>query len=597
MFRHAASLLCVAALLPAAAYPQSDELVRRYETESIVGWRAPATAAEPVKVRLIGFNDFHGSLETTARVTGAGGTRPLGGAAVLASYVRDARLWNPKRTLLLVAGDAIGASAPPSALLREEPTMAFLNQLADGDCPRLKRAPATDAPPVTRCRVVATVGNHEFDRGSAELERLLYGGAAPDAKGRKWPGMKIPYVAANLVQRDGQKPFLPRSTIVDLDGVRVGVIGAVTADTAALVPAQRIATLQFLPEAGPINAEVARLKAAGTHAIVLLIHEGLQGPNGPQPAILAYEDTVGRLRDVLKDVDPGIDVVVSGHSHKITNLLLPTKGGRPMLVTQARSHGTSYSEIELTIDRAATHDAVVAKAARILTPWADRPPGLDPDRGVARIVAAAVKETAPIQSRVIGNAAVPLTRAETPSGESVLGNLVADAQREAAGTEIAFMNRDGIRRDIDAGEITWGEIRTAQPFGNTIVKLTMTGEQILRLLEQQWSGPHAETPYLLRVSGLRYTYDLSRAPGRRVVEITTGDGQPLDPQRRYTVAANDFLVGGGDYFSAFAESLDGRPAVLDIEALEGYVKRHGGTVKPELDGRVRRLDVHSGISK
>jgi 5'-nucleotidase len=593
MFRTAAAcLLSTAVLLPVAAYPQTDELVRRAETETIVGWRAPASAADPVKVRLIGFNDFHGSLETTASLSGAGGTRPVGGAAVLASYVRDARLWNPKRTLVLVAGDAIGASAPPSALLREEPTMAFLNELADGACPRLTRDWTKSAGPIeTRCRVVATVGNHEFDRGADELERLLYGGRAPDAKGRPWPGMKIPYVAANLVRRDGQKPFLPPSAIVDLDGVRIGVIGAVTADTAALVPAQRIAALQFLPEAGPVNAEVARLKAAGVHAIVLVIHEGLQAPTGPQTAMLGYADTTGRLRDVLKDLDPGIDVVVSAHSHKFTNLLLPTKGGKPMLVTQARSHGTSYSEIELTIDRAATRDAVVAKAARILTPWADRPPGLDPDRGVARIVNAAVKETAPIQSRVVGATAVPLTRAETPSGESVFGNLVADAQREATGAEIAFMNRDGIRRDIDAGEITWGEIRTAQPFGNTIMKLTMSGEQILRLLEQQWSGPHAETPYLLRVSGLRYTYDLTRPPGRRVVEIETADGLPLDPRRRYTVAANDFIVGGGDYFSAFAESLDAKPAVLDIEALEGYVKRHGGTVKPELDGRVRRLDV------
>jgi 5'-nucleotidase len=583
-------------LAPSLAFAQADDLTRRYQTESIVGWRAPTSAAEPVKIRLLAFNDFHGHLQTKAQVEGAGGPRPMGGAAVLAAHLDDARMWNPKRTLLLVAGDSIGASPPVSGVLRDEPTMEFLNLLADGDCPRLTRdwpKASTAAPAVTRCRVVATVGNHEFDKGSDELERLLYGGAHPDGKvlGREWKGMRIPFVASNVVRRDGQVPFLPASVIVDLDGVKVGVIGSVTATTAALVPAQRIASLQFLPEVQPINAEVARLKAAGVHAIVLMIHEGLQTPTTPQSALLAFGETTGRLRDVLRELDAGIDVVVTGHSHRLTNVLLPSKDGRPMTVTQARNAGTAYSEIDLTIDLAATSNHVLAKGARVLTPWADRPPGSNPNRRVEKLVEAATKAVAPIEARKIGTAAVALTRAESPSGESVFGNLVADAQRAAVGTELAFMNRDGIRADIDAGELTWGELVSAQPFGNTVMKLTMTGEQILRLLEQQWSGPHAEQPYLLRASGLRYTYDLRRPPFRRVVDTTTDDGLPLDPKRRYSVAANDFIVGGGDFFSVFAEAPDATPAILDVEALEKYVQAQGGTVKPELDGRVRRLDV------
>jgi 5'-nucleotidase len=588
------ALLAGLALLPALAFAQADELTRRYQTESIVGWRAPASAADPVKVRLIAFNDFHGNLPTRARAEGAGGPRPMGGAAVLAAYVDEARLWNPKRTLVLVAGDSIGASPPVSGVLRDEPTMEFLNLLADGDCPRLTRDwPRTPAPATTACRVVSTVGNHEFDKGADELERLLYGGKHPDGKvlGRDWKGMRIPFVASNVVRRDGQAPFLPPSVIVDLDGVKIGVIGSVTASTAALVPPQRIASLQFLPEAPPINAEVARLKAAGVHAIVLLIHEGLQTPTTPQSALLSFDETTGRLRDVLRELDPGIDVVVTGHSHRLTNVLLPARDGRPMLVTQARSGGTAYGEIELMIDRGATTNAVVAKAARILTPWADRPPGSSPARRVEKLVEKALEVTAPIEARKVGTAAAALTRAESPSGESVFGNLVADAQRAVVGTDIAFMNRDGIRADIDAGELTWGELRSAQPFGNTVMKLTLTGEQILRLLEQQWSGPHAGNPYLLRPSGLRYTYDLRRPPFQRVVDSETADGLPLDPKRRYTVAANDFIVAGGDFFSVFAEAPDATPVMLDVEALEKYVEAQGGTVKPELDGRVRRLDA------
>lgn len=588
-----AALAAALALQPQHASAQADELTRRYQTESIVGWRAPVSAADPVKVRLLGINDFHGNLQTRAQAEGAGGPRPMGGAAVLAAYIDDARMWNPKRTLLLVAGDSIGASPPVSGVLRDEPTMEFLNLLANGDCPRLTREwPKTPAAATTRCRVVATVGNHEFDKGADELERLLYGGSHPDGKvlGREWKGMRIPFVASNVVRRDGQAPFLPASLIVDLDGVKVGVIGSVTATTAALVPPQRIASLQFLPEAGPINAEVARLKAAGAHAIVLMVHEGLQAPVTPQSALLSYDETSGQLRDVLRQLDPGIDVVVSAHSHRLTNVLLPQRDGRPMLVTQARSAGVAYSEIDLTIDRAATADAVVAKAARILTPWADRPPGSNPHRKVEKLVAAATKATAPIESRRIGTAAVALTRAETPSGESVFGNLVADAQRAVLDTDLAFMNRDGIRADVDAGELTWGELRSAQPFGNTVMRLTLSGEQILRLLEQQWSGPHAERPYLLRVAGLRYSYDLRRPPFQRVVDTTTGDGLPLDPKRRYSVAANDFIVGGGDFFTVFAEAPDAKPVMLDVEALEKYVAAQGGTVRPALDQRVQRRD-------
>jgi 5'-nucleotidase len=591
----ATALLALATLLlPVRAPAQVDDLARRAQSEATVGWRAPASGQDPVKIRLLAFNDFHGNLRTRAKVEDPMGARPMGGAAVLAAHLNEARLWNPKRTLLIVGGDSIGASRPESALLREEPTMEFLNMLADGDCPRLTRAwAAQPAPVVTRCRAISTVGNHEFDKGTAELERLLYGGKHPDGRvlGRDWAGMRIPFVASNVVRRDGQKPLLPASAIVELDGVRVGVIGSVTMSTAALVPPQRIADVQFLPEVAPINAEIARLKAAGIQAIVLVVHEGLQSPTMPQSATLGWDEVDGRLEEVLRGLEPGVDVVVSGHSHRLTNLLLPTRGGPPMLVTQARSAGVSYTEIDLTVDRGATANAVLAKQARVLTTWADRPPGSNPDRGVARLVAKAEKVTAPIEARRVGATSVPLTRTETPSGESVFGNLVADAQRAVAGTDLAFMNRDGIRADLDAGELTVGELLSAQPFGNTVMRLTLTGEQVLRLLEQQWSGPHAGRPYLLRASGLRYVYDLRRPAGQRVVAAETSDGLPLDPRRRYTVAANDFVANGGDFFSVFAEAGDAQPVILDVEALEQYVKAQGGTVSPALDGRVRRLDA------
>lgn len=592
-FAAALALCALAGVHAAPARAQgADEIERRLAAQAEVTWRSSDSPADPVKVRLVGINDFHGNLQTRARAESATGSRPMGGAAVLKAWIDDERDQDPKRTLVLVGGDSIGASPPVSGLLRDEPTMAFLNSLAAGKCPALGAEWATRASPVaTQCRIVATLGNHEFDKGDAELERLLYGGRHPDGPvlGAEWRGVRVPFVAANVVKRDGQRQFLPGSVVVDLAGVKVGVIGAVTLDTSALVPPHRIAAMQFLPEAPRVNAEIAKLKAQGVNTIVLAIHEGLQSPVTPQPALLAYSEVTGRLAEVLRALDPGIDVVVSAHSHKFTNLMLPGRDGRPILVTQARQYGVGLSEIDLTIDRASGR--VASFASRILTPWADAGPGLKPDKATQKLVAAATKITEARENRGVGTAAFALPRAENADGESLLGNLVADAQRAAAGTEFAFVNKGGIRNDLDAGPITWGELLGVQPFGNGLLRMTLTGEQILRLLEQQWSGPHAETPYLLRPSGLAYVYDLRRPRGSRVVDTRDSQGLPLDPARRYTVVANDFLYGGGDHFSVFAEGLDVQPAGLDVDALEKYVAAAGRPIEARFEGRVKRVDA------
>jgi 5'-nucleotidase len=592
MRRLRAAILPLGLALLAAGTPlhaqQGGEIRARRDGAADVSWRSPASPEATVSVRILGVNDLHGQLEQHLRAPAAGFSRPLGGAAVLAAYLARERAEHPRRTLTLLAGDAIGASAAVSGLLRDEPTMAVLNELADGDCPRLTRDWAAGAAPVlTRCHVIATVGNHEFDRGTAELERLLFGGRHADGAllGHDWTGMRIPYVAANVVRRDGQRPLLPAAVIVDLDGVRIGVVGAVTAETAALVVPERIRDLQFLAEAEPINAAVAALRARGVNAIVLLIHEGLEAPLTPQPAPVATDELRGRLAAVLRGLDGGIDVVVAGHTHKPNNLLVPLRDGSIALVTQARSYGTAYSSIDLTLDLRT--GAVVAKSARIVTTWADEGPGLDPARGVARLVAKAARATAAVVNRPIGSAAAAIRRGEPTDPESALGDFVADAQRAIAGTELAFMNAAGLRNDIEEGPITFGTLYDVHPFGNTLIRLTLTGEQVLRLLEQQWSGPYAEVPRFLRVAGLRYVYDLGQPAGRRVVAADDAAGEPLEPARRYSVVANDFIVGGGDHYAVLAEGAGATPLISDVAALEAYIRRAPGPVKAGLDGRVR----------
>lgn len=579
------------ALLASGAPPHAqdrDEIRARRDGEADVAWRAAKSPEVTVSVRILGINDLHGQLEQHLQARSADAHRPIGGAAVLAAYLELERSDHPGRTLTLIAGDSIGASAIVSGLLRDEPTMAILNELADGECPTLTRAWATTAAPATtRCHVVATVGNHEFDRGSAELERLLYGGKHPEGPvlGRDWPGSRIPYVAANVVRRDGQRPLLPSSVIVDLAGVRIGVVGAVTAETPALVVPERIKDLQFLPEAAPINAAVAALRARGVRTVVLVIHEGLQAPLAPAPAPLAPDEIHGRLAEVLRGLDGGVDVVIAGHTHKPNNLLVPLRDGTLALVTQARSYGTAYSSIDLLLD--ARTGAVAAKSARIVTTWGDEGPGHEPARAVRRIVERAAKATAVIGGRLIGTAETALRRGEPSDPESALGDFVADAQRAVAGTDFAFMNAAGIRNDLEAGPITFAMLFDVHPFGNTLLRLSLTGEQVLRLLEQQWSGPNAETPRFLRVSGLRYVYDLGQPAGRRVVAADDARGESLDPARRYSVVANDFIVGGGDHYSVLAEGTGATPLMTDIAALETYLRRAAGPVQAKLDGRAR----------
>ncbi len=590
--RPRASLLSLGVALLLAAAPlaaqQRDELRERRDGAADVGWRAVKSPETTVSVRILGVNDLHGQLERHLKAHGEDLSRPIGGAAVLAAYLEAERADHPGRTLTLFAGDSIGASAIVSGLLRDEPTMAILNELADGDCPLLTRAAANvTAPAVTRCHVVATLGNHEFDRGTAELERLLYGGRHPGGQvlGHDWTGSRIPYVAANVVRRDGQRPLLPSAVIVDLGGVRVGVVGAVTAETASLVVPERIKDLQFLAEAGPINAAVAALRALGVHTVVLLIHEGLQSPTAPAPAALSLDEIHGGLAGVIKNLDGGIDVIVAGHTHKANNLLVPLKDGSLALVTQARSYGTAYSAIDLLLD--AKTGAVVAKSARIETTWGDEGPGHEPARRVARIVEKSVKATAVIGGRLIGTAETAIRRGEPTDPESALGDLVADAQRSVAGTDLAFMNAAGLRNDLEAGPITFAMLFDVHPFGNTLVRLTLSGEQVLRLLEQQWSGPNAETPRFLRVAGLRYVYDLSQPVGRRVIAADDARGDAIDPARRYSVVANDFIVGGGDHYSVLAEGADATPIGSDVAALEAYIRATPGPLKTVVDRRVR----------
>jgi 5'-nucleotidase len=569
---------------------RTEGVKARAQAAHRVRWRDPAWRRDPiVEVKLLGINDFHGQLSPRAV-----GTRPAGGAAVLASYIKAEMAEASGTTLLIHAGDHVGASPPNSALLQDEPAIAALNTLASKHCMPFKlqrRLPDWLEPYAQpRCNIVGTLGNHEFDEGAAELLRLIEGGDHSDGPFLEspWQGARFPYISANVVNTATGKSLLPPYTVMFADGgVRIGIIGAVLKETPTIVTPSGVAGLQFKDEADAINDAALEMRRQGIRTIIVTIHQGIrqtsyEGATDPEVANLS-----GPIVDIVKRLHDDIDVVVSGHAHGFTNALIPTQSGKKILVTQAFSASTAYGEIDLSINRRSGD--VVEKSAAIVTTWGDEGPGLTPDSQVAAIVAAADERVAPLVNRVIGTAQIALTRAESPAGESALGNLIADAQRITTNAQFSFMNPGGIRADLDAGEITWGDQFAIQPFSNDLVSMDLTGAQIDLLLEQQWIGQ--TSPRILKISGLTYTWDAARPIGDRVNEILDAAANtPIDPAATYRVTVNSFMASGGDNFLVLPLGTNRVVGPVDLDALVEYVGSLPQPISAQIEGRITRLN-------
>jgi 5'-nucleotidase len=560
----------------------------RIDAERRVTWRDRNWNRDPVvRLKLLGINDFHGQL--SPRLVG---TRPAGGAAVLASYLQSAAAAAQDGSIIIHAGDHVGASPPNSALLQDEPAIGVLNLLANDHCvpARLLQEVPFEAQAYLQagCNLVGTFGNHEFDEGIDEALRLVYGGNHP--KGpfleSNWGGARYPYVSANVLRTATGKTVLPPYTIKFVNGVRIGIIGAVLKETPTIVTPTGVAGLKFVDETTAINDAARQLKKQGVASIVVTIHQGLRQTSYVGPTDPAIQNLSGPIIDIVKRLDDSVDVVVSGHAHGFTNALVNNQHGVPILLTQAFSASTAYGDIDLSISRR-TGD-VVEKSAAVVTTWGDAGPGLSPDVRVAELVAAADQRVAPLVNQLVGVASAPLTRTENGAGESSLGNLIADAQRVRTNAQFAFMNPGGIRDDLQAGDVTWGELFAIQPFANDLVSMDLTGAQIDLLLEQQWINQNS--PRILKISGLRYTWDAARPVGDRVVQIVDAQGAPLDPAATYRVTVNSFIAAGGDNFVVLNQGTNRVVGPVDLDALVQYVQSLAQPFTVGIEGRITRVN-------
>jgi 5'-nucleotidase len=560
-----------------------------------------AAAPAAVRLQLVAFNDFHGNLEPphvsiSAPATGTATVAvPAGGAAYFASAVRTLRERNPN-TAVVAAGDLVSASPLVSSLFLDEPTIAVANAIGLD---------------------FNSVGNHEFDRGATELLRLQNGGCEkntlrePCAIDKPFPGAKFQYLAANVVRADGST-LLPPTGIKEFrtpaGPVRVGFIGMTLRGTPVLVSPAGVAGLTFADEAATANALVPKLKAQGADIVVVLIHEGGTTTGGYNAR--SCPGLTGDILPILEKLDPAIDVVVSGHTHRAYicdyGRVDPK---RPFLLTSAGQYGTLLTSIDLTFDPrtrrvvAKSADNVIVQGEGFVGPSGQRVevtpsyPSFPKDPTVDAIVQRYAAAAAPLAQRVIGRAAASVTREASASGEQAMGDLVADAQLAATrpadkgGAQLALMNPGGVRADLlvpaGGGPLTYGQLFTSQPFGNTLVVKTMTGAQLKAVLEQNAYSSLPNPRVLLPSSNFGYRYDARLPPGSRVLGMQL-DGAPIDPAGTYRVTMNSFLAVAGDGYTVFNEGTAPTGGDLDVNALESYIASQG-VLQPPATTRITRV--------
>jgi len=571
--------LWAAGLLMQAAAPvrearAGEDTDPRRQASRPVRWQDGEHTGTTMPVKLLAINDFHSQITAGQEVDG----RPVGSAPVLAAYLKAAQAGARGTSFILHAGDHVGASQPQSSLLQDEPGIMFFNMLGNEHC----RTGGQYGP---ECNLVGIPGNHELDEGLDELLRLLHGGTHRQGPFLQQPyqGAAFPTICANLVRTATGEPLLPPYVVRTIDGIKVGFIGAVLQRASTFLSPESLAGLQVLDEATTVNRYARQLQAEGVRTLVAVIHQGgYQGAAGDA----MVSTLVGDLAPVVERLDGEIDVVISGHTHTWHNLLVNNAGGRPMLVVQAWPKGTGFADIDLEIDR--TSGDVVAMSSAIVTTWADSGPGLRPDLQVAALASRVDEMGNAIAAQVIARAAKPITRASNAAGESALGDLVADAQRQIMSTDFAFMHPEGIEADIPPGVLTKGDHFTIQPANLNLIKLEMSGQQIFELLNQQWNG-HDDRGRFLQVSGLTYTWDAGRPAGERVVSVLQ-NGVPLNRDAIYTVAVNEYLAGGGDNFTALTKGANPVVGPFIAEALIEYVQTLARPLDTDIEGRISRLN-------
>ncbi|MGR0221248.1 bifunctional metallophosphatase/5'-nucleotidase [Agromyces sp. ZXT2-6] len=542
-----------------------------------LGGVASAQAAPPVgkekiaEINLVTVNDFHGRLEQSGAA---------GGIAALARAVDEIRRGSAD-TVFAAAGDMIGASTFTSFIQQDVPTIEALNE-AGLD--------------------VSAVGNHEFDKGFADLtDRVM-------------PLAEWEYLGANVYDAGTDDPALPEYWVQEFKDVSIGFVGAVTEELPSLVSP---AGIEQIDVGAPVDAanRVADQLSDGDAAngeadiVIMLVHEG-----AATTAIESAIDPTTPFGEIVNGANENIDAIVSGHTHLAYNHVID---GRPVI--SSGQYGERFSNMVIRYDTRGDeivsmhntiYDLAVRDAEGDVVGYAYKD-----DQKTSVIVEDAVEVAAELGSVELGDAAANFGRAvradpatstsfpENRGGESTLGNFVADVQLWALNVDgtrevdITFMNPGGLRADLASGVVTYAEAAAVQPFANTLVSMDLTGAQIKSVLEEQWQPASASRPFLkLGVnSEFTYTYDPTAAAGSHITEMRL-NGELIDPAATYSVGVNSFLASGGDNFFTLDDGANKSDSgKIDLESMVDWFDTFG-TATPDLMQRAVGVHLPGGTS-
>ncbi|MFY0409208.1 5'-nucleotidase C-terminal domain-containing protein [Solicola sp. PLA-1-18] len=520
----------------------------------------PAQAA-PTTITLLNINDFHGRIAPATQATAGAG--PWSGTTAWAAVIEQQRAAaGAANTALLSAGDNIGASLYASSSQQDTPTLDVLNTLQ------------------TRA---SAVGNHEFDKGFADLT------------GRVDDEADFPYLGANVYRKGTTTPALPEYTVIDVAGVKVGVVGVVTQETPTLVSPAGVSTLDFGEPVAAVNRVAAQLRDGndGNGEADVVVAEYHEGGALAGTATLADQKAASAVFSrIVDETSDDVAAIFTGHTHQAYAY---DDGGRP--VVQTGSYGANIAKVQLTVDPET--DAVSAATGSVVAATTSVDPATlyatyPKVQQVGQIVSDAVARAKQVGSVAVGSTKAAITRARTSTGtedrgaESTLGNLVGNALRDTlaparlGGAEIGVVNPGGLRADLDAGTVTAEEANNVLPFANNLNTITLTGAQFKNLLEQQWQtnadGSVPSRAYLqLGLSdNVSYTFDPTQPRGSRITSILV-DGKPIDPARGYRIGTFSFLQQGGDNFREFRNGTNPQDSgLVDFDGWVAYLKAHPG---------------------
>lgn len=482
--------------------------------------------AIPEEVWILHVNDIHGSLAPSeAFWMNPDFPPPIGNAPAAITVIEEIRAQAKKKNIPVLAFD-LGdwfQGTPIGNFTYGKAVIDFLNYIQ------------IDA---------TTIGNHDFDFGLDTLKSLIR-------------MLNAPVLCANFVKKgtDSIPDFLMPDTIIERDGLKIGLFGLVTHYLAGMVSSEIMAQYDVLKSYVGAAKSISTLKSKGADIIIALTHIGYSHDK--------------RLADSV----PGIDVIIGGHSH--TGVEPPEEMPRyHTIICQAYSRLTSVGLLKLKIDK--TTKRIAGYTGELVDLYGEEIP-LNQEY-LARLQNWQ-KDAEKGFDEVIGISKRDMTRAGME--ECTMGNFITDAIREYFNADIAVHNSGGIRANIAQGEITYRDVYKVDAFGNTAVTMTMTGQQVWEMLEISINGHHA----IFQVSGLKMVYDRQALPGKRLISVQIG-GQPIDLNKNYKVVTNSFLAAGGGEYGIFKQPTDAEDSYIPLrDIMADYIKKHS-PLDYKIEGRI-----------